>query len=735
MEERGLLRDTESCISSANKITNLSGIITSGDKTSTSSPQPLDDDHWPSEIRSWTAQLPLGNGSSVPSQPDDDRLSDDSEGESIVDPEPDLEAGFTPEVYSTIITKLRYDLQREMDAQEYRRAENLYKEIVKHCIDRQTNLGIGFDDRSELNEILAEIYIHTRRYRKARRVLATLLKEESANTDRKWKLYLDLAAAYRGQNNLDKALANAQVSLKGLEILHPQDHPLVLQSALLLIDICERQGKTPTANVLRGIYCPDTLPPPPPKSVLRKTFQPPPPPPPPPSPPPPDTFGPSPTQISSEHHEENHYHVEHHVRWGPDVWPDDDGMNKIHESGKTSLIVAIHTGDEQYVRSLLDRGANVATPCADTIPPLFHAVTKGYPVIVQTLLERGAHVDIPISRWTALHQATEAGDLTMMRILLHHRADIEFKSPLKYVAPMSERAKLKAIANDEPDPEADTALLEPGQGWTPLLRAASKGNEAAVRLLLDCRANIEARNPHQATPLMCACENLHFAVVDLLLMSGADVHAFDEYGWHPIHRALVKSDPKINNTIAARLLDSEAEINARCNYDKTPLHYAVERADAPMVEFLVNKKADIEARDKADLTPLHTAIQCRHVSIVRLLLKLGADAMAMDSDKYDALATAQHAERKSPEIIDLLKNHKKQLKRRDSEAKKGHAPGSSKPRPSYGGKNEGRGSLGTGAATASSLNHASAESETSPTKSGKERRSLFGNFSGRGKLK
>ncbi|KAL8776883.1 MAG: hypothetical protein Q9203_002935, partial [Teloschistes exilis] len=210
VEERGLLRDTESCISSADKITNLSGIRISGDNSSTSSPQPLDDDHWPSEIRSWTAQLPLGNGSSVPSQPDDDRLSDDSEGESIVDPEPDLEAGFTPEVYSTIITKLRYDLQREMDAQEYRRAENLYKEIVKHCIDRQTNLGIGFDDRSELNEILAEIYIHTRRYRKARRVLATLLKEESSNTDRKWKLYLSLAAAYRGQNNLDKALANAQ---------------------------------------------------------------------------------------------------------------------------------------------------------------------------------------------------------------------------------------------------------------------------------------------------------------------------------------------------------------------------------------------------------------------------------------------------------------------------------------------------------------------------------------------
>lgn len=749
VEERGLLRDTEFCLRSASEIMSLGGAAINGDDKSSSSSRQLSDDtstdHWPSEIVSWTAQIPLGNGSSVaPSQPDsrtNDQVSDDSEGESIVDPEPDLEAGFTSEVYSTIIANLRYNLQREMDDKEYRRAESTYKEMVKHCIDRQTNLSICFDNRSELNEILAEIYLHTRRYQKAKRILVQRLKEESSNPDRKWKLYLSLAAAYRGQNRLDKALLYAERSLKGLEQLHGQDNPLVYESALLLIDVLDQQGKGLTAIVLRGIYCPDTLPPPPPKSVLRNPSRrrSPSPPPPPPPPPPPNAFQPLQNQISSDYQDENHRHSEQHVRWAPEVWSDDNGINKIHEAGMTSLISAIRSGDEAYVKMLLERGANVETPCADTISPLMHAVTQKDPGIVKVLLEGGALVDFPISRWSALHQATEAADLKTMRILLQWDAEIEFKSPFEYIPPRSERAKIKAIANDEPDPEADIAL-EPGEGWTPLLRAATNGDEAAVRLLLTHRANIEARNPHNGTPLMCACEKLHFAVVDLLLMSGANVHAFDQYGWQAIHRALVNSNPKITNDVVPRLLDSEADINARCKLKRTPLHYAVKKADAPMVEFLLQKHADLEARDMAELTPLHTAIHNRHVSMVRLLLEVGADAMAMDSDGYDALTAAQHAQRKSPEIIDLLRDHKKQLKRRDSEAKKGYGPGSSKPRPSY--RDRTRGSLGSTdtaatVASSSSLNHAGAAAGggSSPTKGGKEKRGLFGSLSGKGKLK
>ena len=78
-----------------------------------------------------------------------------------------------------------------------------------------------------------------------------------------------------------------------------------------------------------------------------------------------------------------------------------------------------------------------------------------------------------------------------------------------------------------------------------------------------------------------------------------------------------------------------------------------------MVTFLLAAGADFEARDIADRTPLQTAIECRLEVMVRLLLDAGADTDARDKGGRDALAAAQHARRRSPEIIALLAKRKK----------------------------------------------------------------------------
>ena len=60
--------------------------------------------------------------------------------------------------------------------------------------------------------------------------------------------------------------------------------------------------------------------------------------------------------------------------------------------------------------------------------------------------------------------------------------------------------------------------------------------------------------------------------------------------------------------------------------------------------------------------------------MVILLLAQGADSSAQDSSGYDALAAAKHADKKSPEIIDLLTKDKK-AKRRKSIAIEGRGGG------------------------------------------------------------
>ena len=712
VEERGLLRDVEHCVRSAEEIMRATTTEVNGDaEVSQSSLQHLSDaqsNPWINGNSSWTTQLPLRNGSSVaPSQSDsrtEEHPSDGSEVESLVDPEPDLGSGFTPEIYSSMFTNLWRELQRNIDAREYNLAEKTYRTLVKHHIDRENNLGIQFDNRIELSEKLVEIYLNQEKYQKAKQTLGQLLQETSLDADRKCGLYLFLAKVYCGQQRPDKALPFAQRSLSGREELYGRSHGLTYETAVQVIDIYEQKGEETTANALRGMYCSSTLPPPPPKSALRATSR---------------RRTPSPPQTPLAHpavqnqappgyQEEVSRHYTNHVRWAPDVWVNDSGINATVESGRTLLIDAIYKGDEEYVKLLLKRGANVETPCVDTISPLMHAVTQGFPNVVEILLDHDAQVDTPTSGWTPLHRATDLGNTTMMRLLLDRHADVEFESPLDFIPPKSARARLKANSFEELYREEDAAS---DQVWTPLLRAAVKGDKAAVSLLLEYEADIEAQSPDKKTPLLCACESLAFDTVDLLLLRGANVRAHDGFGWRPLHRALVniRSSESVH-PILPRLLDHEAEVNARCNYRKTPLHYAIEKNNAPTVTFLLSNDADIEARDIAELTPLHTAILHRLASMVQLLLEQGADVTAMDQHGQDALAAATHANYKSPEIIALLQKQKKRLKRENSAA----ATGQGVKKPSFGERK--RGNLGGPAAIGT--NHAASGSAEKVEKGG-----------------
>lgn len=62
-------------------------------------------------------------------------------------------------------------------------------------------------------------------------------------------------------------------------------------------------------------------------------------------------------------------------------------------------------------------------------------------------------------------------------------------------------------------------------GKTPLHTAAEVGNVDGIRQLLDCGANIEARDNAGRTPLILATINGHFAAIQLLVERGANVNA------------------------------------------------------------------------------------------------------------------------------------------------------------------------------------------------------------------
>jgi len=74
------------------------------------------------------------------------------------------------------------------------------------------------------------------------------------------------------------------------------------------------------------------------------------------------------------------------------------------------------------------------------------------------------------------------------------------------------------------------------------------------------------------------------------------------------------------------------------------LHAAAQRGDVAKAEKLIAQKADLNARDEQGRTPLHVATFARQPPMVRLLARAGADLSLLENDRYDAVTIAAVAD-------------------------------------------------------------------------------------------
>ncbi|KAH7228472.1 uncharacterized protein BKA55DRAFT_483902, partial [Fusarium redolens] len=109
--------------------------------------------------------------------------------------------------------------------------------------------------------------------------------------------------------------------------------------------------------------------------------------------------------------------------------------------------------------------------------------------------------------------------------------------------------------------------------FTDLMIASYYGLHAAVKLLLDKDAKIEAKDSeHGQTPLSWAAREGHEAVVKLLLEEGADIEAKDDFGSTPLSCAAKNG----RDAVVKLLLEKGANIEAKDNRGRTPLQAATE---------------------------------------------------------------------------------------------------------------------------------------------------------------
>ncbi|HKY69949.1 MAG TPA: ankyrin repeat domain-containing protein, partial [Gammaproteobacteria bacterium] len=119
-------------------------------------------------------------------------------------------------------------------------------------------------------------------------------------------------------------------------------------------------------------------------------------------------------------------------------------------------------------------------------------------------------------------------------------------------------------------------------------------------------------------------------LIPALVARGADVNAKDDCGKTPLHRAA-----SYGQSDAIRVLVNEchADVNAKNNCGHTPLHWAVWDGQIDAIRVLVNEcHADVNAKNNNGNTPLHEAAYYSHVDAIRVLVNDGhADVNAKNN--------------------------------------------------------------------------------------------------------
>ncbi|MBM9538543.1 ankyrin repeat domain-containing protein [Desulfobulbus alkaliphilus] len=304
--------------------------------------------------------------------------------------------------------------------------------------------------------------------------------------------------------------------------------------------------------------------------------------------------------------------------------------------GWTPVQAAVFSGLKDFVALLDAHGADLEIKDRHDKGLLHMAISRGHPDVVEYLLAKGAKANETDGKGsTLLHLAARVGNVRMAANLLDHGADLRTKD---------------------------------NRGRTVLHEAAAAGSLEMIGWLLDQGLDVAVTDMDGKTPVELAFEHNQSDVVaifteqgmtvfdDLLeaagsgeaedvrrhLLRGANLSAVDLDGNTALH--LASAGGYLD--VAEILVDAGIDVNARNQWQASPLHYAAGLGHLDLVKFLVSREADENvlgakhALDSEGNTALHYAVELEEVDAATYLLRQGADATAANNLGETALVWA-----------------------------------------------------------------------------------------------
>jgi ankyrin repeat protein len=256
-------------------------------------------------------------------------------------------------------------------------------------------------------------------------------------------------------------------------------------------------------------------------------------------------------------------------------------VNVRSNDGSTALLWAAHWGDVKMTELLLRAGADANAANDFRMTPLSQACLNGNATLVELLLKAGANPNTPIATGeTPLMTCAKTGGADAVKALIAHDAAVNAKEPV--------------------------------QNQTALMWAAAERHPGVVKLLIDAKADLQARTKRGFTALHFAAREGDQESIRLLLGAGVSVNILAQ----PEAPAKGKAgdtetvEPVLGAAAAgggggAAVARGGGRNAAAGGY--TPLLVATVRGQVELALFLLDQGADPNVAD-AGFTPLHWAV-------------------------------------------------------------------------------------------------------------------------------